>query len=86
MNEAISYILFPLGGMLLVGLTVYFAIYQYYRNTDKSYEFETQTSVEVVDVQMYDRPTRRYDSLRSRMMNGHNTLDHRQRVRRVPLK
>lgn len=62
---------------------VYFAIYRYYRNTDKRHEFERNTDVAVGNLKAQDRKRGSNNRQKSRTMQGHNEDDHLKRVRRI---
>ena len=62
---------------------VYFAIYRYYRNTDKRHHFEKETEVAVGNLRTGDRRRGSNNRQRSRSMNGANQDDHLQRVHRI---
>ncbi|MBS0213025.1 MAG: hypothetical protein JSR26_07605 [Proteobacteria bacterium] len=79
------------GGWLLLlgpggGIGFYWAMFRYYRNTDKSYDFEHEAGVAVKTVtgmendQKIDHITRTRES----RAEGDNVKEYRQRVQRVP--
>lgn len=61
----------------------YWAMYRYYRNTDKSHAFERETRVEAQPVTGSDRKVDTITGTRETRIRGDNVGDYRQRVRRV---
>ncbi|WP_196780951.1 hypothetical protein [Nocardioides sambongensis] len=68
----------PLGG----GAT-YWLIYRYYRNTDKSHEFERDTLISAKPVQGGETRVDHISRTRDKDIDGDNSSRHRQRVRRI---
>ena len=68
----------PLGGGL-----VYWLLFRYYRNVDKSHSFETETIIEAQPVTGNDRKIKEIRGTKRRTINGGNVSNHRSRVRRV---
>lgn len=62
---------------------LYWAIYRYYRNTDKSHAFERETAVEAKPVTGDDRKTGDVKGVRNSRISGDNVKAYRQRVKRV---
>jgi hypothetical protein len=62
---------------------LYWAIYRYYRNTDKSHAFERETKVDAKPVTGTDRKTGDVTGVRNKRISGDNVGAYRQRVRRV---
>ena len=80
------------GGMWLLllgpaGATgLYWALYRYYRNTDKSHDFEHETAVVAKPVtgSDQDRKVDEVKGTRETRINGDNVRQYRKRVQRVP--
>lgn len=67
-----------------VGATaLYWALYRFYRNTDKSHAFERETQVNAQPVQGSDRQVDTLIGTRERRIRGENGGQYRQRVVRV---
>lgn len=67
------------------GAALYWAIYRYYRNTDKSHAFERETAVEVKSIEG-EEDDRRVDVIlrtREERIRGGNHKAFRKRVERV---
>jgi hypothetical protein len=62
---------------------LYWAIYRYYRNTDKSHAFERETTVNAKPVTGTDRKTGDVTGVRNKRISGDNVGAYRERVRRV---
>ena len=62
---------------------LYWAIYRYYRNTDKSHAFERETEVDAKPVTGTDRKTGDVTGVRNSRISGDNVKAYRERVRRV---
>lgn len=62
---------------------LYWAIYRYYRNTDKSHAFERETAVDAKPVTGDDRKTGDVKGVRNSRISGDNVKAYRTRVRRV---
>ncbi len=66
-----------------VGATaLYWALYRYYRNTDKSHAFERETTVEAKPVTGSDTKVDTVTGTRETRISGDNVHDYRARVRR----
>lgn len=63
---------------------LYWAIYRYYRNTDKSHAFERETEVDAKPVTGTDRKVGDVEGVRNKRIRGDNVRAYRERVRRVP--
>ena len=74
-------------GILLLGPAggagLYWMLYRYYRNTDKSYDFEHKAKVEAKPVTGEDAKVGEITGTRERHINGNNVSAYRNRVRRV---
>lgn len=79
------------GGMALLLLGpagaagLYWMLYRYYRNTDKSHAFERETSVDAKPVTgaNNDRKVDEVKGTRERRIDGDNVGDYRERVQRI---
>lgn len=68
-----------------VGATgLYWGLYRYYRNTDKSHAFERETAVEAKPVTGSDRKVDEVIGTRETRISGDNVGDYRRRVQRLP--
>lgn len=66
-----------------VGATaLYWALYRYYRNTDKSHAFERETTVEARPVTGSDTKIDTVTGTRETRISGDNVHDYRTRVQR----
>ncbi|MGX5729506.1 hypothetical protein ACWKWK_03120 [Pseudoxanthomonas beigongshangi] len=66
-----------------VGATaLYWALYRYYRNTDKSHAFERETTVEAKPVTGSDTKIDTVTGTRETRISGDNVHDYRTRVQR----
>ena len=61
----------------------YWALYRYYRNTDKSHAYERDTLISAQPVQGSDEKVDHISKTRKSGIEGDNSEDHRQRVERV---
>lgn len=67
-----------------VGATaLYWALYRYYRNTDKSHAFERETDIVAQPVTGSDRKVGEIKGTRESRIDGDNVSAYRQRVQRV---
>ena len=67
-----------------VGATaLYWTLYRYYRNTDKSHGFERETKVEAKPVSGTDEKIDEIKGTQRSRIEGDNVSDYRQRVKRV---
>ena len=62
---------------------VYWALYRYYRNTDKSHAFERETTVEAKPVTGSDEKVGEVKGTRDKRIKGDNVAAYRQRVERI---
>ena len=65
------------------GAGVYFALYRYYRNTDKSHSFESETRVAAQPITGNDRKVDEIKGTKKSGIAGDNHTNHRERVERV---
>lgn len=74
--------------LLLAGpagaIGLYWYLYRYYRNTDKSHSFEHETAVEAKPVTGTDRKIDTVKGTQKTRIPGDNVNDYRKRVQRVP--
>ncbi len=63
---------------------LYWALYRYYRNTDKSHAFEQETAVEAKPVTGSDQKVDEIKGTQVTRIPGDNVNDYRKRVRRIP--
>ena len=64
-----------------VGL--YWTLYRYYRNTDKSHAFERETAVDAKPVTGNDRKVGENNGTQQRTISGNNVHAYRDRVERI---
>jgi len=73
--------------LLLIGPAgatgLYWMLYHYYRNTDKSYDFEHKAKVEAKPVAGEDAKVGEVTGTRELHIDGNNVRSYRDRVRRV---
>ncbi|MCC6632215.1 MAG: hypothetical protein IT482_09130 [Gammaproteobacteria bacterium] len=81
MSDENGLALLALGPAGAVGL--YWALYRYYRNTDKSHAFERETRVEAKPVTGSDSKVGTNNGTRDRRIKGDNVREYRRRVERV---
>lgn len=62
---------------------LYWALYRYYRNTDKSHAYERETAVEATPVTGSERKVAEVKGTRKTRIDGDNAGAYRQRVSRV---
>ena len=62
---------------------LYWALYRYYRNTDKSHAYESETKVDAKPVTGEDRKIGTNNGTRERRIEGDNVSDYRQRVQQI---
>lgn len=65
------------------GIATYWAFYRYYRNTDKSHQFERDTIIEAQPVQGGEEKVGHISKTRDSDIDGDNSDNYRQRVQRV---
>lgn len=63
---------------------VYFGLFRYYRNTQKSHSFERETLIEAQPVTGTDTKTREITGTKKSGIDGDNRTNHRRRVQRLP--
>ena len=79
------------GGLALLllgpagGAGLYWALYRYYRNTDKSHAFERETTVDAKPVTgaENDRKVDEVKGTRETRIDGDNVREYRKRVQRI---
>jgi len=77
------------GGLWLLALgpagaaALYWTLYRYYRNTDKSHAFERETAVEAQPVTGSDHKIGENNGTRETSISGNNVGAYRTRVERV---
>lgn len=64
-------------------LGTYWAIYRYYRNTDKSHAFERDTLIDAQPVQGHEEKVDHISRTRDSDIDGDNSAKYRERVRRL---
>lgn len=62
---------------------LYWFLYRYYRNTDKSHSFETETAVEAKPVTGSDQKVNEVKGTQQTSISGNNVGAYRQRVKRI---
>lgn len=62
---------------------LYWALYRYYRNTDKSHDFEHETTVEAKPVTGSDRKVDEVRGTQETRIDGDNLRAYRKRVTRI---
>jgi hypothetical protein len=65
------------------GIGLYWALYRYYRNTDKSHAFERETKVDAKPVTGSDLKVGTNNGTRDSRIPGDNVGDYRERVARM---
>ena len=77
------------GGLALLllgpagGAGLYWALYRYYRNTDKSQAYERETKVDAKPVTGSDTKIGTNNGTRESRISGNNVREYRQRVERM---
>ena len=66
------------------GAGLYWMLYRYYRNTDKSHGFERETKIDAKPVTGTDRQFDRVQGVRNSRIQGDNVASFRERVERLP--
>ena len=64
------------------GAALYWAIYRYYRNTDKSHAFERETTINAKPVTGSERKVDTVTGTRKTRIDGDNVRAYRERVKR----
>ena len=62
---------------------LYWYLYRYYRNTDKSHAFERETAVEAKPVTGSDQKVDEVKGTRETRIRGDNVREYRKRVQRI---
>ncbi len=62
---------------------LYWALYRYYRNTDKSHAFEHETAVEIKPVTGADDKVDEVKGTQRTRIDGDNVGEYRKRVKRI---
>ena len=65
------------------GVATYWAFFRYYRNTDKSHQYERDTIIEAQPVQGGEEKIDHISKTRDSNIDGDNSKNHRARVQRV---
>jgi hypothetical protein len=65
------------------GIGLYWALYRYYRNTDKSHAFERETKVDAQPVTGNDLKIGTNNGTRESRIDGDNVGEYRRRVERM---
>ena len=65
------------------GAALYWALYRYYRNTDKSHAFERESKVETKPVTGSDQKIGTNNGTRETEIEGNNVSEYRKRVERM---
>jgi hypothetical protein len=65
------------------GAATYWAFYRYYRNTDKTHEFERDTIIDAQPVAGGEEKVDHIGRTRASKIDGGNGDDHRRRVQRI---
>ena len=81
MSDENGLALLALGPAGAVGL--YWALYRYYRNTDKSHAFERETRVQAKPVTGSESKVGTNNGTRERRIKGDNVREYRKRVERI---
>ncbi|MBD7952924.1 hypothetical protein H9654_01795 [Stenotrophomonas sp. Sa5BUN4] len=63
---------------------LYWTLFRYYRNTDKSHAFERETAVATKAVTGNDRRLHTVTGTEQKRIAGDNVQDHRKRVKKMP--
>lgn len=64
-------------------VALYWGLYRYYRNTDKSHAFERETAVEAQPVTGSDHKVDEIEGTRNTRIQGDNVRQYRQRLKRM---
>ena len=68
------------------GTALYWMLYRYYRNTDKSHAFERETDIKAKPVTGSDSKVGENNGTQQKRISGDNVADYRERVERMPEK
>ena len=68
------------------GTALYWMLYRYYRNTDKSHAFERETDIKAKPVTGSDSKVGENNGTQQKRISGDNVADYRERVERMPAK
>jgi hypothetical protein len=82
MSDDSSLAILLLGPAGATGL--YWFLYRYYRNTDKSHAFERETKIDAKPATGTDRKVGDVSGVRNARIPGDNVREYRQRVARMP--
>lgn len=63
---------------------LYWGLYRYYRNTDKSHAFERETTVEAKPITGSDRQVDTISGTQETRIRGDNVREYRKRVAKLP--
>jgi hypothetical protein len=66
------------------GTGLYWLLYRYYRNTDKSHAFERETKIDAKPVTGTDAQIGEVTGVKNSRIPGDNVRDYRERVERMP--
>jgi len=66
------------------GVGLYWLLYRYYRNTDKSHAFERETKIDAKPVTGSDSKVGTNNGTTESSIRGDNVSEYRQRVKRMP--
>ena len=71
---------FALLAGVAIGVGLYFAVHTYYRNSNRTHDFEDETTVQVYNMKRQDQRVDTRRGTRSSSIDGENTNNHRLRV------
>ena len=77
------------GGLWLLALgpagatALYWALYRYYRNTDKSHAFERETTIDAQPVTGSEQKVDEVKGTQEKRIRGDNVREYRKRVQRI---
>ena len=81
MSDGGHFILLMMGPAGATGL--YWYLYRYYRNTDKSHSFESETTVQAKPITGSDAKVDEIEGTQRSRIEGDNISDYRKRVKRI---
>ena len=81
MSDGGNWMLLMMGPAGATGL--YWYLYRYYRNTDKSHSFESETTVQAKPITGSDAKVDEIEGTQRSRIEGDNVSDYRKRVKRV---